>query len=89
MVLGIEFVAMCRAHLPKPIYLTFDSKEEGVAYCARLEALLHQGIAPQVFLSEEQDVRTVSDLVQQFSSVSRSMKMTRSYLSAAARSWRG
>jgi len=38
--------------IPKPIYLTFDSEQEGDEYVARLEALLDRGIVPPDLIDE-------------------------------------
>lgn len=44
---GWEFVVRRRNVLPRPVYLTFDTEEEGDRYCARLEGLLDRGIIPE------------------------------------------
>lgn len=41
-----EFVFKRAGVLDKPLYLTFESEEEGDAYAARLDALLDRGIVP-------------------------------------------
>lgn len=46
-----EFVIRSKSLLPRPLYLTFDSEAEGIEYCARLEALLKQGIVPDEVLA--------------------------------------
>jgi integrase len=45
-----EFIIRRKHLLPRPKYFTFDSKAEGEAYCARLEALLDAGIMPPELL---------------------------------------
>lgn len=45
--------------LPRPIYLSFDSKEEGYAYCAQLEALLGQGIVAEELVKKAESLRPV------------------------------
>lgn len=46
-----KFVVRRKGLLAKPLYLTFDSETEGAEYCARLEALLKQGIVPDEVLA--------------------------------------
>lgn len=41
-----EFIVKKKGLLPKPVYLTFESEQAGINYCARLEALLKKGIVP-------------------------------------------
>lgn len=43
---GWEYVVKKAGLLDKPIYLTFDSEQEGDKYVKRLEALLDRGIVP-------------------------------------------
>jgi integrase len=44
--------------LPKPLYLTFTSEEEGDRYAAKLEALLDRGVVPRLFeLALESGIR--------------------------------
>lgn len=43
---GWEYVVKRAKLLEKPLYLTFDTEEEGDAYVARLEAMLDRGIVP-------------------------------------------
>ena len=54
-----EFIVKRKGLLPKPLYLSFDSEKEGIAYCAKLEALLDKGIIPPEFA-----VRSVGTLDQ-------------------------
>jgi integrase len=44
-----------RASLPKPVYLSFDTEEEGDAYVARVEKLLDHGIVPEELQQAEPD----------------------------------
>lgn len=44
-----HFVVRRAGLLPKPLYLTFPTEEEGDAYCARLERLLDRGIVPDEY----------------------------------------
>lgn len=48
-----EFIIKRKGLLPKPIYLTFDSKGDGESYCSHLEGLLDQGIIPEEFIQNE------------------------------------
>jgi hypothetical protein len=41
-----EFVVQRKHLLPRPLYLTFDTEEDGTKYCKRLEGLLDHGIVP-------------------------------------------
>ncbi len=41
-----EFVVRRKHLLPRPLYLTFDTAEDGDKYCKRLEGLLDRGIVP-------------------------------------------
>lgn len=41
-----EFVIKRAGLLEKPVYLTFDTEEEGDAFCKNVEKLLDQGIIP-------------------------------------------
>jgi integrase len=51
--------------LDKPIYLTFESEEEGDAYARKLEALLERGIVPSEFRREEK-VTGLRELLRQY-----------------------
>lgn len=44
-----EFIIRRKGILPKPLSITFDKVEDGEAYCAKVEALLDQGIVPAEF----------------------------------------
>ena len=46
--------------MPKPVYLTFDTKEEGEAYCARLERVLDSGVIPDELSKQSQILTTLS-----------------------------
>lgn len=54
-----EFIVKRKGLLPKPLYLSFDTEKEGIAYCAKLEALLDKGVIPPEFA-----VRSVGTLDQ-------------------------
>ena len=51
--------------LPKPLYLTFDSEEQGDAYCQRLESLLDRGIVPSEHVASAK-VLTIQALVREY-----------------------
>ena len=44
-----EFIVRRKGVLPKPLYLTFASEEEGDRYVKKLEALLDAGVVPEEF----------------------------------------
>lgn len=52
--------------LPRPIYLSFDSEEEGDDYVGRLEALLDRGVVPEEFLQRQHELRTVQDALRAY-----------------------
>lgn len=61
-----EFIVKRKGLLPKPIYLTFDLKADGEAYCSHLEGLLDQGIIPEEFLQNENDGLTVRKVMIEY-----------------------
>lgn len=61
-----EFVVRRKKILPKPLYYTFDTEEEGDTYCARLEKLLDAGIVPEDLKTEGQSSSTVGDAVREY-----------------------
>lgn len=50
-----EYIVKRAKLLPKPVYLVFDSEEEGDAYVARLESLLDRGIVPSELVDGSTD----------------------------------
>jgi len=52
--------------LPKPLYLTFTSEEEGDRYVAKLEALLDRGIVPDEFRRGSGELVTIEDAVREY-----------------------
>lgn len=52
--------------LPKPVFLTFDSREEGDPYVARLEALIRQGIVPPELIDDNKEFVVVGDLIRTY-----------------------
>lgn len=59
-----EFVVRRKRLLPKPIYLTFTSREAGEEYCARLEQLLDAGVVPDEFKQEFRSATTMAKLIR-------------------------
>ena len=55
-----EFTIRRKGLLPRPVYLSFDTKEEGIAYCARLERLLDSGIVPEELKDKAAPLTTIS-----------------------------
>ncbi len=60
-----EYTIRRRGVLPKPLYLRFDTEEEGDRYCARMEALLDRGIVPEE-IREPVVVRTLGQAIAQY-----------------------
>lgn len=60
-----EYVVKKAGVLPKPLYLTFDSEEEGDNYCRNLEALLDKGIVPGEHQTTGR-VMTITDLLREY-----------------------
>lgn len=52
--------------LDKPIYLTFDSEEEGDEFARKTEALLARGIVPAGFTDSTAKIHTISELVRAY-----------------------
>lgn len=61
-----EFIIRCKAVREKPFYFTFDTKQEGEAYCSRLEALLRQGVVPPDLDVTSREFSTISDLIREY-----------------------
>lgn len=60
-----EFTVKRAGLLPKPLYLTFASEDEGDAYCRTLEALLDRGIIPADH-QPQTAVRNITHLVREY-----------------------
>lgn len=60
-----EYVIKRAGVLEKPLYLSFDTEEEGDAYCARLESLLDKGIVPTEYKATPR-ASTVLHLVREY-----------------------
>lgn len=62
-----EFIVKNKRLLPKPVYLTFESEQAGIDYCARLEALLKKGIVPPELIEQRPATFTsVADLIDDY-----------------------
>lgn len=72
--------------LDKPIYLTFDSEEEGDAYARKLEALLEHGIVPTEFRGQDAPA-TLSDLVRRYEQEAHPSGKDQGALRAALKQW--
>jgi integrase len=71
------FVVKRAGLLPKPLNFTFDTEEEGDAYCARLEQLLDKGIVPPEFVAKPGALKSIGDAIRGYlasTSVSRSQQ---------------
>lgn len=64
-----EFVVRRRHLLPRPLYLTFSSEQEGDQYVKKLEALLDRGIVPPEFLKRPGDIVTIEDAAREYLAV--------------------
>lgn len=58
-----QFIIKNKTYLDQPIYLTFDSKEEGEEIVKRLEANIKQGIVPFEYQRKREDFHNVSQLI--------------------------
>ena len=61
-----EFVVRRKGLLPKPLYLTFASEEEGDEYVRSLEALLDRGVVPDEFRRQQGDLVTIDDAARAY-----------------------
>lgn len=61
--------------LPEPIYLSFESEEEGDRYVAHLEALLERGIVPEGFKDKALKKLTVTQAIAKYLSEAHPSKM--------------
>ncbi len=60
-----EYVFKKAGVLDKPLYMTFDTEEEGDAYAARMDALLKRGIAP-TDLTAEVKANTLYEMISAY-----------------------
>src|SRR5262245_36919907 len=61
-----EFIVKRKGLLPKPLYLTFASEEEGDRYVAKLEALLDRGVVPDEFRRQLGKFVTIEDAAREY-----------------------
>lgn len=62
-----EYIIKCKAVREKPFYLYFDDREEGDRVVPKVEALLRQGIIPEVLQSEgETQFEVVADVIREY-----------------------
>jgi len=64
-----EFIVRRRGILPKPLYLTFASEEEGDRYVRKLEALLDAGVVPEEFRQRRSELVTIEDAAREYLAV--------------------
>ena len=55
-----EFCIRRKGLLPRPVYLSFPTYEEGATYCARIERLLDTGIVPDELSDKAAPLTTIS-----------------------------
>jgi len=61
-----EFIVRRKGLLPKPLYLTFASEEEGDQYVKKLEALLDRGVVPDEFRRQRGELVTIEDAAREY-----------------------
>ncbi|MDR2836978.1 MAG: site-specific integrase [Azonexus sp.] len=61
-----QYRIVAKGVLPKPVFLTFDTKEEGDQYVARLEALIRQGIVPPELVEKNREFLTVGEVIAEY-----------------------
>jgi integrase len=64
-----EFVVRRKDLLPRPLYLTFTSEEEGDRYVSKLEALLDRGVVPDEFRQRQGELVTIKDAIREYLAV--------------------
>jgi len=60
------YVVKRKGLLPRPLYLTFASEEEGDGYVKKLEALLDRGVLPDEFRAQQGEIITVEDAAREY-----------------------
>ena len=60
------YVVKRKGLLPRPLYLTFASEEEGDGYVKKLEALLDRGVLPDEFRAHQGEIVTVEDAAREY-----------------------
>ena len=64
-----EFIVRRKGILPKPLYLTFASEDEGDRYVKKLEALLDVGVVPEEFRQRRDELVTIEDAAREYLAV--------------------
>jgi len=64
-----EFIVRRKGVLPKPLYLTFGSEEEGDRYVKKLEALLDAGVVPEEFRQRQREMLNIEDVAREYLAV--------------------
>ncbi len=59
-----QYRIVAKGVLQKPVFLTFEDKEEGDRYVARLESLIRQGIVPPELIESNQEFVVIADLIR-------------------------
>lgn len=60
------YVVKRKGLLPRPLYLTFASEEEGDGYVRKLEALLDRGVLPDEFRAQRGEIITVENAAREY-----------------------
>lgn len=63
------FIVRRKGLLPRPLYLTFASEEEGDQYVRKLEALLDRGVVPDEFRQRQGELVTIEDAAREYLAV--------------------
>ena len=64
-----EFIVKRKGILPRPLYLSFVSEEEGDRYVKKLEALLDVGVVPEEFRQRRGELVTIGDAAREYLAV--------------------
>ncbi len=64
-----EFIVQRKGILPRPLYLSFVSEEEGDRYVKKLEALLDVGVVPEEFRQRLGELVTIEDAAREYLAV--------------------
>lgn len=81
-----EYVFKKSGVLEKPIYMSFDTEDEGDAYAVRLEKLLEQGIVP-IELQPEGTIYTIERLDREYQRDAHPSDKDREKLSLIVKEW--
>jgi len=64
-----EYVVRRKGLLKKPVYLTFDTEEEGDREVTKLEAMLDKGIIPQQLQQPSKAISTVPEAIEEYQGI--------------------